>query len=273
MERAVRCPPPGRGRAGIGPVGEGGAAHAMHVPGGFIARKGYYTTDYATSYTATLRTTYQAASSRTRTTRVSRCSWRSPTRTTLPVAAAQHGHELSRWQRPSSTPFAPPQGAPPGLRQLDTLRRRERDCAEENGATGCVPSCCLLVLERAASEGANSPAIDHARHRLLGARLARTSRRGTGDRAATTRRHRAALLRPCHARWHACDGGRARGLRGLVQPARWRSGPGGGGRAEPGYLWRPVVARRPRGCGQGVVLHVTVKAKNKALLVIKVLYK
>ena len=44
MERAVRCPPPGRGRAGIGPVGEGGAAHAMHVPGGFIARKGYYTT-------------------------------------------------------------------------------------------------------------------------------------------------------------------------------------------------------------------------------------
>lgn len=40
----MRCPPPGRGRAGIGPVGEGGAAHAMHVPGGFIARKGYYTT-------------------------------------------------------------------------------------------------------------------------------------------------------------------------------------------------------------------------------------
>ena len=25
----------------------------MHVPGGFIARKGYYTTDYATYYTAT----------------------------------------------------------------------------------------------------------------------------------------------------------------------------------------------------------------------------
>ena len=135
-----------------------------------------------------------------------------------------------------------------------------------------MPSCCLLVLERAASEGANSTAIDHARHRLLGARLARTSRRGTGDRAATTRRHRAALLRPCHARWHACDGGRARGLRGFVQPARWRSGPGGGGRAEPGYLWRPVVARRPRGRGQGVVLHVTVKAKNKALLVISELY-
>ena len=166
-------------------MGEGGAAHAMHVPGGFIARKGYYTTDYATSYTATLRTTYQAASSRTRTTRVSRCSWRSPTRTTLPVAAAQHGHELSRWQRPSSTPFAPPQGAPPGLRQLDTLRRRERDCAEENGATGCVPSCCLLVLERAASEGAKR---QFHRHRP---RQAPASGRKT--RLAIASKHR----RPC----------------------------------------------------------------------------
>ena len=55
------------------------SAHALHVPGGFIARKGDYTTCDTTYYPVhhvlltTLLTAYQAFSLRTRITRASRC--------------------------------------------------------------------------------------------------------------------------------------------------------------------------------------------------------
>ena len=136
-------------------------------------------------------------------------------------AAWSHALPLG-WQWPSSPPLA---SAPLGLGPLGLWPQGM--CAQ------LLPSC-----DRASRiQGRQFHRLRPPRHRLLGTRLARPSRRGASNRAATTRRHRAALRRPRHARWHACDGGRTRGLRGFVQLARRRSGPGGGGRAEPGYLW------------------------------------
>ena len=217
---------------GIGPGGRGrgcsGAVltpcHATHVPGDFLAHKDHQrlTLLVALSEPHDFAGGGGAACSQA-----------------LPLTAPPAGSARARphtWP-----PQGEPAGEPAGLRQLDTPVG-ERDCPGAHSACAQPLNPCA----RAASEAADSTALDHPRHRLLGARLARPSRRGSGDRAATSRRHRAALRRPRDSRGHAGDRGRTRGLRRLVQPARRHGGAGGGGRAEPRYLWRSAVAREGR---------------------------